>query len=107
MQFHDHTDDINKYGRFREKEEKWSELIKKAETNQSWTTDEIEFVLYSIQDFLFGDFPQEREIPVEKMRSALDHMTRVALARKKESEPGERRYITTKLCIVLKELQRD
>lgn len=91
----------------KKKELKWATLKEQyKETSSSWEMQDIGEVLHSIQEYVFLDFPKNKEITNEQLRLALDNMTRVAI---NLFECGNsevtREYLTGKLFLVLKYLE--
>lgn len=105
FEFHDSTDNEMFRKIFQEKETMWLELMDKALDNKSWSEKEIRDVLHSIQEFVWGDFPEKRVINPEALRYALDNMTRVALSLSNGQKNIDRHYITHKLYQVLRNLK--
>ncbi len=105
FEFHDSTENEMYRKIFQEKESMWLELMDKALDNKSWSDKEIKDVLHSIQEFVWGDFPEKRVINAESLRYALDNMTRVAIALSNGQKNIDRHYITHKLYQVLKNLK--
>jgi hypothetical protein len=78
MKYHDDIDDLQVMLLRLKKEKEWERLKTKWEKGDFWTLEEIHYVIHSIQEYLYCDFPEKKSIEMKQLRGAFDAMTRVA-----------------------------